>query len=133
MKIKNVDPQSFMGRYWRGICFKKSKEEWRINFKVEFEFKDTVKAFCKERAGTWDSFEKAWFVTIDNQKLKDGTVSEWLATGISEFGDGMMIGDCIEWCFWGDQKYVPTWEKLFKETKKQSLTVIDGGVVNAQI
>ena len=127
MQLKNVHKDSFFGKYWRGICFAKFDGQWRINFKVLFDYKEEVKAFCKDRAGTWDSFNKCWFVPLSNDKLKDGTASEWLAAAISEFGDGMLIGDCLEWCFSGQEKYIPTWEKLFKQSKKQAFTVIEGG------
>lgn len=130
MNIKNVSPDCFQGRHWRGICIATIGGQFRINFKTTFDYKDEVKEFCKNHGGTWDAVNRCWFVPVSDskQKIKDGTVAEWIASAISAFGEGMKIGSDIEWCIAGGQSHVAMIEKLcFKQTKKQALTVIEGG------
>lgn len=129
--IKNVSPESFQGKYWRGICIATVGGVFRLNFKTTFDYKDEVKQFCKERGGTWDAVTRCWFVPIDKQKLQDGTVNQWVATAIADFGEGMKIGSEIEWCLAGNQDAVPMFEKAcFKQAKKQTLSIVDGGRKN---
>jgi len=128
MNIKNVSPDCFQGQYWRGICIATVGGVFRLNFKTTFNYKEEVKQFCKERSGTWDAVTRCWFVPIDKQKLQDGTVNEWVATAIAEFGEGMKIGANIEWCLAGNQDAIPMFEKTcFKQAKKQTLSVVNGG------
>lgn len=70
---------------------------WVIGVVADFESKDAVKDFCKERGGTWHPVKKYWYfpVTIRNGDEAPRVIWESCKAVIDEFQDCILCGGLI--------------------------------------
>ena len=70
---------------------------WVIGIIADFESKDAVKDFCKERGGTWNPIKKYWYfpVAIRNGDEAPGVIWESCKLVIDEFQDCILCGGLI--------------------------------------
>ena len=70
---------------------------WVIGIVSDFDSKDAIKNFCKERNGTWNPIKKYWYfpVAIRNGDEAPGVIWESCKTVIDEFQDCILCGGLI--------------------------------------
>lgn len=80
------------------------KSTWLIGVAANFECKDELKAFCKQRGGGWEPVEKYWWVPLNFQK-QDGRKAQlkkiWSVCQevIDQFGTHLMMAGRINLAF----------------------------------
>lgn len=90
-------------RNWRGVAFTRAPirgrdnklvSTWVAGFCTEFEAKDEVKAFVKERGGSWDGVERFWYVPLEGSSVGEILENFWKVAqeGIESFGKYMQMG-----------------------------------------
>lgn len=88
---------------------------WVIGIVADYESKDAVKNFCKERGGTWHPVKKYWYfpIKIRNGDEAPSVIWESCKAVIDEFANNILCGGLINLSF--DS------EELKSESKKEKL------------